>query len=97
MNQITNDNNLMRKLMQEKMQYKQLAEKQSDLLKESIALCEKLKNENKHLKNTLNIAISRLAEIAEKMEKQNDIDFPNTAKEGGKAGQADNCPDYSDY
>ena len=97
MNQLTNDNNLIRKLMEEKLQYKQIAEQQNKLLKEAIEQCNKLKDENNYLKKQMENALSILEEITKKMEKQNEIDFPNTAKEGGKAGQADNCPDYSDY
>lgn len=79
------DNNIfmLKKLYNEKEQYKTIAEKQSQLLKEATESIQKLKAENTTLKKQIDLACSMLKEIYDKVENQCNIDFPNSMK-GGK-------------
>ena len=76
--------------------YKAIAIKQDELLKESIAVCDKLKAENVKLKNKMELACSMLQELSTKIENQCNIDFPNSKKGGqGETGTPSIFPEDS--
>lgn len=92
------DNNIfmLKKLYNEKEQYKTIAEEQSKLLKESTELLQKLKAENKTLKSHIELALSIIKELTAEIDKRHEIDFPNSMKGGiGETGTPSIFPEDS--
>ena len=78
-----NNIDLMEQLYLEKEQYKAIAAKQDELLKESVAMIEKLRKDNIALKAHIELALSMIKELTAEIDMRHEIDFPNSEK-GGK-------------